>query len=114
TVSLRYFNIFGPRQSPLSQYAAVIPNFFVSAMLGESPTIFGDGEQARDFTYVANSVQANVQAAFVEEAAGQVFNIACGHKTSINQLAEAVAEISGHAQPPLHVEPRAGDIRISV
>jgi nucleoside-diphosphate-sugar epimerase len=114
TVSLRYFNVFGPRQSPLSQYAAVIPNFFVSAMLGESPTIYGDGDQARDFTFVANAVQANVLAAFTKEAAGQVFNVACGQKTSINQLAEAIAEITGTAHEPSHVAERAGDIRMSV
>jgi nucleoside-diphosphate-sugar epimerase len=114
TVSLRYFNIFGPRQSPLSQYAAVIPNFFISAMLGESPTIHGDGEQSRDFTFVANAVQANVRAAATPEAAGQVFNVACGEKTSINQLADAIAEIAGTSHAPDHVDARAGDIRISV
>jgi UDP-N-acetylglucosamine/UDP-N-acetyl-alpha-D-glucosaminouronate 4-epimerase len=114
TVSLRYFNIFGPRQSPLSQYAAVIPNFFVAAMLGEAPTIYGDGKQARDFTFVGNACQANLRAAAVAEASGQVFNVACGEKTSINQLAEAIAEITGHSDSPLHAEARAGDIRISV
>jgi UDP-glucose 4-epimerase len=114
TVSLRYFNIFGPRQSPLSQYAAVIPNFFVSAMLGEPPTIFGDGDQARDFTFVANAVQANVLAATTKEAAGQVFNVACGEKTSVNQLAQAIGEIAQSSHEPLHAKARAGDIRISV
>lgn len=114
TVSLRYFNVFGPRQSPLSQYAAVIPNFFVSAMLGEPPTIHGDGDQARDFTFVASAVQANMLAAFTDEAAGQVFNVACGDKTSINQLAEAIAEIAGTSHEPIHVDARAGDIRVSV
>jgi nucleoside-diphosphate-sugar epimerase len=114
TVSLRYFNIFGPRQSPLSQYAAVIPNFFVSAMLDEAPTIFGDGNQARDFTFVANAVQANIRAASTPEAAGQVFNVACGNKTSINELAEAIGEVAGESRPPSHVDARAGDIRISV
>jgi nucleoside-diphosphate-sugar epimerase len=114
TVSLRYFNIFGPRQSPLSQYAAVIPNFFISAMLGESPRIYGDGHQARDFTFVANAVQANILAAVTKEAAGQIFNVACGAKTSINQLAESIAEITGESYPPTHAESRAGDIRISV
>jgi nucleoside-diphosphate-sugar epimerase len=114
TVSLRYFNVFGPRQSPLSQYAAVIPNFFVSAMLGESPTIYGDGSQSRDFTFVANAVQANLLAASVEEAAGQVFNVACGEKTSINQLTEEIADITGHSHPPIYADARAGDIRISV
>jgi nucleoside-diphosphate-sugar epimerase len=114
TVSLRYFNVFGPRQSPLSQYAAVIPNFFVSAMLGESPTIYGDGGQSRDFTFVANAVQANLLAASVEKAAGQVFNVACGEKTSINQLTEEIADITGHSHPPIYADARAGDIRISV
>jgi UDP-glucose 4-epimerase len=114
TVSLRYVNIFGPRQSPLSQYAAVIPNFFISAMLGESPTIHGDGDQSRDFTFVANAVQANVRAASTPEAAGEVYNVACGEKTSINELAEAIADIAGTSESPAHVEARAGDIRISV
>jgi UDP-glucose 4-epimerase len=114
TVSLRYFNIFGPRQSPLSQYAAVIPNFFVSAMLGEPPTIHGDGEQSRDFTFVANAVQANIRAATTTEAAGEVFNVACGERTSINELAGAIAEIAGTSHAPIHTEARAGDIRVSV
>jgi UDP-glucose 4-epimerase len=114
TVSLRYFNVFGPRQSPLSQYAAVIPNFFVSAMLGESPTIYGDGNQARDFTFVSGAVHANMLAAFKDEAAGQVFNVACGEKTSVNQLAEAIAEIAGTSHDPVHAGARAGDIRVSV
>jgi nucleoside-diphosphate-sugar epimerase len=114
TVSLRYFNVFGPRQSPLSQYAAVIPNFFVSAMLGESPTIHGDGDQSRDFTYVANAVQANLLAASVKEAMGNVFNVACGEKTSINQLAAEIADITGYSHPPIYADARAGDIRISV
>jgi UDP-glucose 4-epimerase len=114
TVSLRYFNVFGPRQSPLSQYAAVIPNFIIAAMLEEPAIIYGDGGQSRDFTYVANAVQANLRAASAEQAAGQVFNIACGKKTSINRLAEAIGEITGHQQPPTHVEARAGDIRESV
>lgn len=114
TVSLRYFNVFGPRQSPLSQYAAVIPNFFVSAMLGESPTIYGDGGQSRDFTFVANAVQANLLAASVKKAAGQVFNVACGEKTSINQLTEEIADITGHSHPPIYADARAADIRISV
>jgi nucleoside-diphosphate-sugar epimerase len=114
TVSLRYFNVFGPRQSPLSEYAAVIPNFFTAAILDESPIIYGDGEQSRDFTFVANAVQANLLAASAPDAVGQVFNIACGQKTSVNQLAEAVAEIAEQSRPPVYADGRAGDIRVSV
>ena len=89
----------------------MIPNFFVSAMLGESPTIHGDGQQARDFTFVASAVQANMLAAFTDEAAGQVFNVACGEKTSINQLAEAIAEIAGTSHEPGPRRCPRGDIR---
>ena len=84
TVSLRYFNVFGPRQSPISEYAAVIPNFFAAAILGERPIVYGDGQQSRDFTYVDNVVAANLPAASAPSAAGEVFNVACGETHSVN------------------------------
>jgi nucleoside-diphosphate-sugar epimerase len=114
TVSLRYFNVFGPRQSPISEYAAVVPNFISAALLDERPVVFGDGLQARDFTFVANVVQANVAAATTEKAAGQVFNIGCGERTSVLALLGAVAEISGRELEARHLPARAGDIRVSV
>ncbi len=86
TVSLRYFNVFGPRQSPNSHYAAAIPIFINSFLDGKAPIIFGDGEQSRDFIFVENVVQANLLACQVEEAAGEVFNIACGERTTINNV----------------------------
>ncbi|MFA0779696.1 MAG: hypothetical protein RJAPGHWK_001200, partial [Candidatus Fervidibacter sp.] len=86
TVSLRYFNIFGPRQDPTSQYAAVIPRFITALLRGERPTIYGDGEQTRDFTFVDNCVQANLLAATAEGVAGEVFNVGAGKQTSVNEL----------------------------
>jgi len=86
TVCLRYFNVFGPRQDPKSQYAAVIPIFVTALLKGERPTIFGDGEQSRDFSYVANVIQANLKASTAEGGAGQAFNIACGNRISLNEL----------------------------
>ncbi len=86
TVCLRYFNVFGPRQDPTSQYAAVVPLFVTLLLRGERPTIFGDGEQSRDFTYVANVIQANIRAATSPGGSGQAFNIACGSRISLNEL----------------------------
>src|SRR5205807_9381769 len=86
TVALRYFNVFGPRQDPRSQYAAVIPNFITLLLNGRPPTIFGDGEQSRDFTFVDNAIEANLRAMDAEGAAGQVFNVACGERVTLNQL----------------------------
>lgn len=111
---LRYFNIFGPRQDPYSQYAAVIPNFIVKILRKESPTVFGDGEQTRDFTYVANVVEANLLAAKASpDFKGEAINIACGERTSVNVLAEAINEITGSSVEPVYEPPRAGDIRHS-
>ncbi len=115
TVGLRYFNVFGPHQDPHSQYAAVIP-LFVSALLkGRAPTIHGDGEQTRDFTFVANAVAANLKAAIAPPAAvGEVFNIACGERTSLNRLYRRLQELLGTAIPPIHGPDRPGDVRDSL
>jgi UDP-glucose 4-epimerase len=114
TVALRYFNVFGPRQDPKSQYAAVVPKFITALLRGEPPTIFGDGEQSRDFTYVENVVEANLLAAKAPGVAGQVFNIACGERLTVNQLAAILSEIIGVNLEPEHVPPRPGDVRYSL
>jgi nucleoside-diphosphate-sugar epimerase len=113
TVSLRYFNVFGPRQSPISEYAAVIPNFLAAALLNERPTIYGDGEQSRDFTYVANVVAANIAAAHAVQAGGETFNIACGESYTINDLLKAVSAVSGRALEPIYASARLGEVRRS-
>jgi len=112
TVSLRYFNVFGPRQDPDSPYAAVIPRFITRILRGESPMIDGDGGQTRDFTYVRDVVQGNVKA--MESHARGVFNIACGQQISILDLARTIMAISGREVPIHHAEPRPGDIRYSL
>lgn len=114
TVSLRYFNIFGPRQDPASQYAAVIPLFIQAMLKGEAPTIFGDGLQSRDFTFVANAVEANLLAATAPKAAGGVFNIACGERYSLLQLVEALNRILNTGVEPVHAESRPGDVKHSL
>jgi nucleoside-diphosphate-sugar epimerase len=113
TVILRYFNIFGPRQDPLSQYAAAIPIFITKMLRGEKPTIFGDGEQSRDFIYVANVVQANILAVEAKDISGEIFNIACGKKTTINSLAEKINKLLKKKITPIYTDPRPGDIRHS-
>jgi len=114
TVSLRYFNVFGPRQDPLSQYAAVIPNFITALMRGEPPVIYGDGEQSRDFTYVENAVEANLLAADAPNVRGQVFNIACGERISLNELVTELRSLTGRDLEPVHEPARPGDIRHSL
>jgi len=113
TLSLRYFNIFGPRQDPHSQYAAVIPLFIIKMMKGERPIIYGDGEQSRDFTFVANVVEANRLAIQAGEISGEVINLACGEKTTVNQLFEGIRQILHKDINPTYGEPRPGDIRHS-
>ncbi len=113
TVCLRYFNIFGPRQDPSSQYAAVIPNFITRMLKGEKPTIFGDGEQSRDFTYVSNVVEANILASKAQGLSGEAFNIACGEKTTVNSLASTLNEILKEEISPSYDEPRPGDVKHS-
>jgi UDP-N-acetylglucosamine 4-epimerase len=111
-IGLRYFNIFGPRQSPEGPYAAVIPLFIRAFMKDESPCINGDGSFSRDFTYVDNAVQANLKALFTTEpaACNQVFNIACGGTTSLNQMIEALQEVTQKPIPAVHGPTRLGDI----
>ncbi len=114
TVALRYFNVFGPRQDPASQYAAVIPKFVTAMLKGEQPTIYGDGEQSRDFSYVTNVVQANLLAATAPDVGGQVFNIACGQRYNLLELVATINRILGTDIAPLHTPPRAGDIKHSL
>lgn len=113
TVSLRYFNVFGPYQDPESQYAAVMPLFITTILKGKKPTVFGDGEHSRDFTYVANNVQANILAATTPGVAGQVFNIACGQSTTLNQLISEINNIAGKNIKPVYKKTRVGDIKHS-
>lgn len=114
TVSLRYFNVFGPRQDPASQYAAVVPKFITALAEGRPPTIYGDGEQSRDFTYVENIVQANLLAARAEGAAGEMMNFACGKRCSLNELLETLQRIMGTDIEPVFEDPRPGDVRHSM
>ncbi len=114
TVALRYFNVFGPRQDPQSEYAAVIPRFIWAYRHGEPPVIFGDGEQSRDFTYVENVVRANLAALEVKAIGGRVYNIACGDRITLNQLSESLRQEIGSDIEPVHGPERAGDVRHSM
>ena len=114
TVALRYFNVFGPRQDPKSQYAAVIPNFVTAALGGRPATIYGDGTQSRDFCYVENAIEANLLACTAQGAAGEVFNIACGESTSLLEVVDIIGQIVGRKIPPRHEAPRPGDIKHSL
>jgi UDP-glucose 4-epimerase len=115
-VALRYFNVFGPRQSPTGPYAAVIPRFFAAARDGREVEVFGDGGQTRDFTYVDNVVQANLLAATgpAERVSGQVTNAGAGGRTSLLELLAAVEEVTGRRIPAVHRPPRVGDVRDSL
>ena len=116
TVVLRYFNVFGPRQDPKSQYAAVVPRFIAAALAGEPPTIYGDGSQTRDFVYVANVVHANLLATRAPAArvAGQVFNVGCGRSMSVNELWDRVRGLTGVPVLPRHEAARAGEVKSSL
>src|SRR5689334_9092697 len=116
TVSLRYFNVFGPRQHPTSQYAAVIPKFIRAMLAGEQPTIFGDGRQSRDFTFIDNVVSANLLActASAENVSGRVFNVAAGKSFSLLDLYSLLQQHTGFDKPALFAAPRAGDVRDSL
>jgi len=114
TVVLRYFNVFGPRQDPQSQYAAAIPKFITALLAGESPTIYGDGEQSRDFTFVDNVVQANLRALVAPDAPGRVFNIACHRAMTLNQVLAVLQDILGVRVMPQHAPARPGDVRHSL
>jgi len=112
-VSLRYFNVFGPKQNPASQYAAVIPKFITALLEGRAPVIFGDGEQTRDFTFVENVYRANLLACTAEGVAGEVFNIACGEPISVNNLVEQLNKIIGTAIEPVYEAERPGEVKFS-
>lgn len=113
-VALRYFNVFGPRQDPRSQYAAVIPNFFGALCAGKPPVIDGDGEQSRDFTYVGNVAEANLRALEAPLRGGEVVNIACGEATTVNALCRLIGETLGVSIPPRRGATRPGDVRYSL
>ena len=115
TVSLRYFNVFGPRQDPTSQYSGVISRFMSALTTGELPVIYGDGEHSRDFTYIANVIDANLRAAESTAAVGEIINIANGHRTTLNELLETMKTVTGRSDVKArHEPPRAGDVRDSL
>jgi len=114
TVSLRYFNVFGPSQDPYSEYSAVIPKFITKLLAGEKLTIFGDGEQSRDFTYVENIVEANLLALTADGAAGKMMNLGCGARVSLNQLIRQLEMIVGVSAEVEYLPARAGDVRDSL
>jgi len=113
TVALRFFNVFGPGQDPLSQYAAVIPRFITSLLDGKPPTIYGDGEQSRDFTYVDNVLDGVTRALSTPGNGGKVFNVATGHGVTLNELARLLAEIIGSDIEPVYEQARPGEVRHS-
>jgi len=113
TLAIRYFNVFGPRQDPDSPYAAVIPLFIDALLDGRPPTIHGDGEQSRDFTYIDNVVEANLRALTAPKHSGETVNVALGDRTSLNQLYGWLREIIGTDLEPVHGAPRAGDVKHS-
>ena len=115
TVGLRYFNVYGPRQDPAGPYAAVVPRFVERGLRGEAMTIHGDGEQSRDFTYVADAVRANLLAAEAgKEATNRVFNVAGGRRVTVNELARRIRELTKSGTPPRHGPARPGDVRHSL
>jgi nucleoside-diphosphate-sugar epimerase len=115
TLSLRYFNVFGPKQDPKSQYAAVIPNFITSALTKTQPHVFGDGEQTRDFCFIDNTVSANLLgASSSKKLTGQVVNVACGERISLNQLLTMIADEVGVKLEAIYEKERAGDVRDSL
>ena len=113
SVVVRYFNVFGPRQSPFSQYAAVIPLFVTAIAAGEPITIYGDGEQRRDFTYVSNVVEGTIRAAEAAGASGRIFNVAASAPATVNQVAESIGAVLGKPVEKAFAPPRVGDIRDS-
>jgi UDP-glucose 4-epimerase len=114
TVALRYFNVFGPRQDPVSEYAAVIPRFLAALIKKRKPIVFGDGEQTRDFTYIANVVQANLLAATAPQAVGRAMNIGCGEKISLNSVLRIAGELLGVPVDAEYRDTRSGDVRDSL
>lgn len=114
TVSLRFFNVFGPRQDPMSQYSAVIPKFIGAVMAGRQPVIYGDGETSRDFTYVENVVDATLLACTVPGVAGETINVACGTRVTLNSLAAMIGKLLGKSVAPVHEPARTGDVKHSL
>ena len=114
TISLRYFNVFGPYQDPSSQYAAAIPAFVTVVLKDKSPTVYGDGEQSRDFTYVDNVVEANLLAARAKHTKGEVVNIACGKAITVNAIIEMINDLLGKNIKPIYAAPRPGDVKHSL
>jgi nucleoside-diphosphate-sugar epimerase len=114
TISLRYFNVFGPYQDPASQYAAAIPAFVTAILKDKPPTIYGDGEQSRDFTYVDNVVDANLLAASAKQTKGEVVNIACGLAITVNAIIALINDLVGKNVKPIHTDPRPGDVKHSL
>jgi UDP-glucose 4-epimerase len=114
TTALRFFNVFGPRQDPNSQYAAVIPRFIEAVLYGNRPMVYGDGEQTRDFTYVDDLVEGIFKTCHAKGAAGEVLNVACERRTSLNQLLKLLEELSGRTINPEYTDARPGDVRDSL
>lgn len=114
-IALRYFNVFGPRQDPESEYAAVVPRFMDALKNGTRPVIYGDGEQSRDFTFVEDVVRANLLACdCLPEACGRAYNIACGRRTTLKELLAVLSDVAGRRVEPVHEPPRPGDVRHSL
>ena len=114
TISLRYFNVFGPHQDPASQYAAAIPAFVTAILQDRPPTIYGDGEQSRDFSYIDNVVEANLLAARAKKTHGEVVNIACGEAVTVNAIIHTINELLGKNVRPIYVPSRPGDVKHSL
>ena len=114
TVAIRYFNVFGPRQDPNSAYSAVIPRFITAILAGKQPTIYGDGLQSRDFTYVENVVHGNLLAADAQDVAGRVFNVACGGNITLLDLLDSLNCLLGTEVKPVFEKSRPGDVRQSL
>jgi nucleoside-diphosphate-sugar epimerase len=114
TVALRYFNVFGPRQDPTSEYAAVIPRFATACLEGRAPVVYGDGEQSRDFVFVEDVAEANMRALDAADASGGAFNVARGESVTLNRLLDELGAVSGRRPRPVHEPSRSGDIRHSL
>jgi len=114
TISLRYFNVFGPQQDPASQYAAAIPAFVTAILKDKPPTIYGDGEQSRDFTYIDNVVEANLLAARAKQTKGEVINVACGEAVTVNAIIDLINDLVGKNIKPNYTDPRPGDVKHSL
>lgn len=113
SITLRYFNVFGERQDPKSRYAAAIPAFVTAILRGESPMVYGDGEQSRDFTYIDNVIEANILAMNAKKVCGEAVNVACGGRITINEVIATINGALGTNVRPRHVDPRPGDVRHS-